>query len=180
MLLIGLLCLVGEGYGQSRRTYTRFTVGGMLGLAATDTQQPMHGYQLQLAFGRNVYDDIQFGLGIGFDEYRARSTMPDGRRLTRRVNTLPIVAEVHVGGAELRRGRIGLMAQAGYAPGLGNDYYRGFTGQAGATYTHTLTGVDGLSLRFGLGYGFQQFDSSFIANRFSQHSLRLAVGFVIH
>ena len=178
-LTVLLVCAWFSGEAQRRDTYTVLQAGGIYGLAASGDPSPMHGYQFQFAFGRNFHDRMYLGLGIGNDVYRGRATLADGSRSTRRVNTLPIFADFRVplaGSSPLAR--FGALANAGYAPSIGADYFKGFVGRAGITYGHTL--VAGSDLLFSAGYGFQQFGSRFSDSGFHQHSIFVTVGLWVH
>lgn len=175
--LIFCFCLPIQA--QRRGTYTVLQAGGMFGLSTTSDQSAMHGYQFQFAFGRNFYDRMYLGLGIGNDVYRGRSDLADGSRSTRRISTLPIFVDFRVPCARLSPlGTFGVVADAGYAPSIGADYFKGFMGKAGITYSHLL--VEGSDLQFSAGYGFQQFDSRFSGKVFSQHNVFITVGLFVH
>src|SRR5690554_3660219 len=94
----GLLLLLGglRAEAQRRDTYTVLQAGGLFGVAGDSDQPLMHGYQFQFVFGRNFYDRMFLGLGIGSDVYQNRSYMEEGRSGRRRVNTLPIFADFRV------------------------------------------------------------------------------------
>ncbi|MFB2118639.1 hypothetical protein [Parapedobacter sp. 2B3] len=174
-----LVCTCFSTHAQRRGTYTLLQAGGIFGVATSADQSVMHGYQFQFAFGRNFYDRMYLGLGVGNDVYRGSATLGDGSRSTRRVNTLPIYADFRVPVAEVSAlGAFGVLANAGYAPSIGADFFRGFTARAGITYGHMLIG--GSDLLFSTGYGFQQFDSRFAGNSFYQHSVFLTVGLFVH
>lgn len=175
-----LCCTCFSTRAQQRGTYTLLQAGGIFGLATTGDQSAMSGYQFQFAFGRNFYDRMYLGLGIGNDVYRGRGTLADGSRSTRRVNTLPIFADFRMPVAAVSPlGTLGVMANAGYAPSIGADYFKGFVAKAGITYGHMLVG--GSDLLFSTGYGFQQFDSRFSgSNGFYQYSIFLTVGLFVH
>ncbi|WP_379021920.1 hypothetical protein [Parapedobacter deserti] len=168
-----------QANAQRRGTYTALQAGGIFGLASTGIQDPMSGYQFQFSFGRNFYDRMYLGLGISNDVYRGKSTLADGSRSTRRVNTLPVFADFKAPFARLSPlGTLGTMVNAGYAPSIGNDYFKGFVGKAGITYGHLL--VEGSDLLFSAGYSFQQFDSRFASNPFSQHNVFITIGLFVH
>lgn len=178
-LAVLLFCVCFYSNAQRRGTYTQLQAGGIFGLATTNDQDPMYGYQFQFSFGRNFYDRVYLGLGISNDVYRGRTTLADGQRSTRRVNTLPVFADFKAPVARLSPlGTFGVMANAGYAPGIGNDYFRGFMGRAGINYAHLL--MERSSLLFSTGYSFQQFDSRFTGNPFNQHSIFLTIGLFVH
>ncbi|MGK6352341.1 hypothetical protein [Parapedobacter sp. DT-150] len=174
-----LICLSFHSHAQRRGTYTLLHAGGIVGLATTGDQPPMHGYQFQFAFGRNFYDRMYLGLGIGTDVYRGRTTLADGSRSTRGVNTLPIFADFRVPLTRLSPfGTFGVLANAGYAPSIGSNYFRGAVAKAGLTYGHLL--AEGSDLLFSAGYGFQQFDSRFFDHAFSQHNVFITIGLFVH
>src|SRR5690606_13040214 len=179
-VLVCLFCYTCfQAQAQRRGTYTLLQAGGIFGMATSADQSVMHGYQFQFAFGRNFYDRMYLGLGISNDVYRGRATLADGRRSTRRVNTLPIFADFRMPVAQVSPlGRFGVVANAGYAPGIGADFFRGSMAKAGLTYGHLLVG--GSDLLFSTGYGFQQFDSRFAGHTFHQHSVFLTVGLFVH
>ena len=62
-----LFCLCFQANAQRRNTYTLLQAGGIFGVANSGDQRVMHGYQFQFAFGRNFYDRMYLGLGIGND-----------------------------------------------------------------------------------------------------------------
>ena len=174
-----IVCCGFSVQAQRRGTYTVLQAGGTFGLANTSDQSPMHGYQFQFAFGRNFYDRMYLGLGIGNDVYRGRSDLADGSRSTRRISTLPIFVDFRMPFARISPlGTLGMVADAGYAPSIGADYFKGFMGKAGITYSHLL--VEGSDLQFSAGYGFQQFDSRFSGKVFSQHNVFITVGLFVH
>ena len=175
-LLLGLCFRAGA---QGRNIYTFLQAGGIFGVANSGDQRVMHGYQFQFSVGRNFYDRMYLGLGIGNDVYRGRTTLPDGSRANRRVNTLPIYADFRVPVAQVSPlGRFGVMANAGYAPSIGADFFKGFMAKAGVTYGQLLVG--GSDLLFSAGYGFQQFDPRFSGHTFYQHSVFLTVGLFVY
>lgn len=179
---IFLLLIIFQSYdarAQRRAVYTLLQAGGLLGVSTNGTHDPMHGYQFQFIFGRNFDERFQAGLGIGNDIYRGRTTISGTTQSIMRVNTLPIFADLRAPvGSVSPLGRFGVMANAGYAPGLGSDYQRGFMGKAGFTYGHLL--AERSELLFSAGYGFQQFDSRYLFNSYSQHNVFITVGLFVH
>lgn len=178
-LLSLIFCMCLSAQAQRRGTYTVLQAGGMFGLSTTSDQSPMHGYQFQFVFGRNFYERMFVGLGLGNDVYRGRSDLANGTRSTRRVNTLPIFVDFRVPFARTSPlGAFGGVIDAGYAPSIGADYFKGFMGKAGITYSHLL--AEGSDLQFTVGYGFQQFNSRLSAPVFSQHNVLITVGLFVH
>lgn len=167
-----------QAQAQSRRTYTVIQAGGLIGLSTTSAHAPMHGYQIQFSFGRNFHDRVYAGLGLSQDIYRGRSVMADGSRSTRRINTLPIFGEVRAPLTNIGMlGSLGAVANLGYAPPMGAEYFGGFMGKAGLSYGHML--IDRSDLLFSVGYAFQQFDSRFSMAPFSQHNAFISIGLFV-
>lgn len=174
-----LLVLMITGAKAQRPNYTLIQLGGMAGVYTTSEFSPIYGYSFHFIFGRNFDDRFQVGLGIGNDAYRGRTTVTEGRESVIRVNTLPIFLDARAPFADAPRvGKFGVMANVGYAPGLGADYQRGFMGKVGLTYGYYLN--EGSELLFSAGYGFQEFNSRFLVNAYQQHNIFLSVGFFIH
>lgn len=177
---------LSSAYAQSRfGNYTVLQAGGIFGLQASESLKPMNGYQFQFVFGKqlggaNPVTATYLGLGIGNDVYRGKSELTDGSTANRRMNTLPIFLDVRqslIGVSAL--GRLGLLAAAGYAPGIGGDYFHGFMGKAGFTYSHLL--ADRSDLQFSVGYGVQQFDSRYLQRPvFYQQHVFVTVGLFVY
>src|SRR5690606_12313697 len=179
LLVFFTFCFCFSAHAQRRGIYTVLQAGGVFGVATTSDQSAMHGYQFQFIFGRNFYDRMYLGLGLGSDVYRGKSVMTDGRRSTRRVSTLPIFVDFRAPLAQLSPlGTFGMLADAGYAPRIGGDFFKGFMGKVGVTYAQLL--VEGSELQFSAGYGFQQFNSRFSRNAFNQQNVFVTVGLFVH
>lgn|SRR5690554_639593 len=176
MLQLCILPQPSQAQG-GRANYTIVQAGGMFGVQ-TSRGKPLNGYQFQFVFGKNYADRTFAGFGIGNDVYRGQTTISDGNKTISQINTLPIFADFRQVIAPVSiMGKLGLMANAGYAPGLGGSYYRGFLGKAGLTYSHLL--IDDSDLLFSLGYGVQQFNSRFVQTGFFQHQIFLTVGLFV-
>lgn len=182
--LFAVLLLLFSGFHQEllaqgrRSNYTIVQAGGMFGLQAS-RGEPLHGYQFQFVFGKNFEDRTFAGFGIGNDVYRGHTTISNGNKTVSQINTLPIFMDFRQVITPVSIiSNLGFMANAGFAPGLGGNYYRGFVGKAGLTYSHLL--IESSDLQFSLGYGFQQFDSRFVQTGFHQHQLFLTVGLFVY
>jgi hypothetical protein len=158
--------------GSGKSLYTILQAGGMYGMQQSNPDiNPMNGYQFQFIIGKPAgFSGTYLGLGIGNDVYRGSSTLSNGTKLNRKVNTLPLFLDARQDIANISvLGALGLMANAGYALPIGGDFYHGFMGKAGLTYGHLL--VDKSQLLFSLGWGAQEFRARFLeqGNSFQQH-----------
>lgn len=177
--LIGIMfCLmIVESQAQQRAsTYTLIQGGGLYGVS-NSKQDPLHGYQFQFVIGRNMDDRYFVGLGVGNDIYRGAGVSGGSRGS--RVSFLPLFIDYRMPIVQMTAvSRLGMMANAGYAPRIGGDFYDGGMGKVGLTYSQLL--IDRSDVHISLGYGFQQFNSKFIANRFHQRHVFLTVGLFVY
>lgn len=171
---------VNTSYAQrsGKSLYTVLQAGGMYGVQQSNPDiDPMNGYQFQFIIGKPVgFAGTYLGLGIGNDVYRGSSTLSNGTKVNRKVNTLPLFLDVRQDVANLSvLGAVGLMANAGYALPIGGEFHHGFMGKAGLTYGHLL--VDKSRLLFGVGWGAQELRARFLeqGNSVQQH-LFLTIG----
>lgn len=185
-MLIGYvtLCLFLVGAGtatqaQQLSNYTVLQAGGIYGVTAHNQDKPMNGYQFQFVFGKHLQEKTFFGLGIGADVYRGKSVLPNGQPSVLRKNTLPIFLDFRQHAFDVSiLGKMGLMASAGYAPSISGDYFRGFMGKAGITYSHLF--IEQSDLQFTLGMGTQQFASRFLQQKSHQYHVFLTVGLFVY
>lgn len=161
-------------HAQSRSNYSIVQAGALIGL---DNQvgEAQSGYQFQFVFGKNYYDKTFLGLGIANEVYRAKPLPSNTSGTSGKLNTLPIFVDFRQELTSVNAfGNLGLMANAGYAPGLGGNYYKGAMAKAGLTYSHLL--ADGSDLQFSVGYGLQQFDNRFIQKSYTKSLVFITVG----
>lgn len=171
VLLFGMIQVV---QAQRLPNYTVLQAGGIFGVNSSE-DKPMNGYQFQFVFGKHLYEKTFFGLGIGNDVYRGNTTLPNGGNSTLRMNVLPIFADFRQAAFDVSiLSKVGFVANAGYAPSLGSNYYQGFMGKVGMTYSLLL--ADNSDLQFTLGVGSQHFDSRYINKKSHQYHVFLTVG----
>lgn len=182
-LVLLVACMFAAGSMQSAKAqgnhfYTNLQVGGIFGVQAQNAD-PASGYQFQFMVGRNYFDRTFIGVGLGNNVYRGRAEIRPGETARRRLNTLPLFVDFRRHLVPVSPiGHLSLVVNAGYAPSLGGDYYRGWNGRAGLAYSHMLLG--GNDLQFTLSYGLQEFDSRYVQSRFHQHEVHLTVGLFVY
>ena len=173
-----VLIFPAQPVSAQQNNYTVLQAGGILGLQAS-SGDALSGYQLQFIFGKNFNDQTFLGAGLGTHVYRGGTEITPGQNSQRRVNTLPIFVDFRQKVAAVSPlGYMGVMANAGYAPSLGGNYYRGFSGKAGLTYSQMLLNRN--DLVFTLAYGYQQFGSRYVHSAFNQHEVHLTVGLFVY
>src|SRR5690606_36554430 len=133
-------------HAQSHSNYSIVQAGALIGLE-NKIGEAQSGYQFQFVFGKNYYDKTFLGLGIANEVYRAEPLPSNASGTSGKLNTLPIFVDFRQVLTSVNAfGNLGIMANAGYAPGLGVNYYKGAMAKGGLTYSHLL--AEGSDLKF--------------------------------
>jgi|GEM_PF-323000 len=181
-----LICFIffiyccGTLHAQGRTIYTVVEAGGMFGINKQNSlgnDQSLNGYKFHLMIGRNFNDKLSVGFGLGNEVYKAgKSDMP----FSTRFSMLPFLADVRVPiSRHFLSGSLRFVGNAGYAPRIGNDMFKGASALGGISYHHPLS-FNGPDLLFTLGYGFQQIVLPYQPNNLQLHSASLTVGLFIN
>jgi hypothetical protein len=179
VLLLALLIVVTTSFAQRPTNYTLIQAGSLIGAHRTGEFNPMHGYQFHFTFGKNFRDRLFTGIGLGNDVYRGKNTLPNGTISQQQIMTIPLYADVRYQAFPIGTyGRVGVMANAGYAPSLGSSYMRGGMGKAGLTYSLMLAERSDVVLS--AGYIVQQFDSRYLRHRFVQQGAFITIGLWVY
>jgi hypothetical protein len=155
-------------------SYSVVQAGGLFGL---DNQvgEAQNGYQFQFIFGKNYWDRTFVGLGVANEVFRVKPLPSISSSKSGKINTLPIFADIRQQILPVSPlGNLGAFANAGYALGLGGNFYRGWMGKAGLTYSHLLIG--GSDLQFSVGYGVQQFEHRFLLKPYTKPHVFITLG----
>ncbi|QNL47757.1 hypothetical protein H8S90_13080 [Olivibacter sp. SDN3] len=167
-------------YGQGRGVYVAVEAGGMLGLnrqSSLANDQALNGYKFHLMFGRNFNDRFYFGLGLGNEVYRASESAGP---FSSRFGILPFLADFRVPlHHNFLSGTLSVVANAGYAPRIGNDLFRGALAHGGISYGYPLS-FNGPDLFLTLGYGLQQIVLPYQSNNLQQQTISLTLGLFIN
>jgi hypothetical protein len=173
-------CLLLSGHvatAQKTGPYTLLQAGALLGVQPSDqlsSKGVLPGYKIHLVLGRNIDDILDAGIGIGNDVYRGTTALGNSSRL----NLLPVYADLRKQIVPVPGGRIGLMANAGYAPRIAGNFSKGFLLSGGLTYGHHLSYSS--DLLFTAAYGLQQLDTRSMAGAVIQQTLSLTVGLFLY
>jgi len=174
------ICCSEKIMAQGRRVYTVLEAGGMLGLnqqSALGDNQSLNGYRFHLMIGKNFNDKFYLGFGLGNEVYKAKKS---DKPFTSRFNLLPLLADFRIPlDRNFLSGTLSLVANAGYAPRIGNDMFKGALAHGGVNIAYPLS-FNGPDLSFTLGYGFQQIVLPYQANNLKQQSISLTVGLFIN
>ena len=175
---VGYLLLNGSmAMAQKTEVYTLLQAGALLGIQPSDqlsSKDVLPGYKFHLVLGRNIRHILHAGIGIGNDIYRGTTAQGNSSRL----NLLPIYADLRKQVVPVPGGRIGLMANAGYAPRIAGNFSKGFLLSGGLTYGHHLSYSS--DVLFTAAYGLQQLDTRSVAGAVVQQTLSLTVGLFLY
>lgn len=167
-------------HGQGRGSYIVVEAGGMLGLnkqSALANDQALNGYKFHLMIGRNFNDRFYFGLGLGNEVYRASASAGP---FSSRFGILPFLADFRMPlHHNFLSGNWSVVANAGYAPRIGNDLFRGALAHGGISYGYPLS-FNGPDVFLTLGYGWQQLVLPYQSNNLQQQSISLTLGVFIN
>ena len=177
--LMLILCFDHQSFAQGGKVYTVLEAGGMLGLNSQNNLdgQRLNGYKIHLIVGKNFDDHAFVGFGLGNEVYQAsKSTGP----FKSRFSLLPFLADVRVPlRAHFLSGRLGVVGNAGYAPRVGNDLFKGALFHGGMNLIYPI-GYNGPDVAFTLGYSYQQIVLPYEIKNLQQQSISLTIGLFIN
>jgi len=177
--LIMLFCFYGKTFAQGAKVYTVLEAGGMLGTNSQNNLngQKLNGYKFHLIVGKNFNDRAFVGFGLGNEVYKANKS--DGP-FKSRFSLLPFLADVRIPlNVHFLSGRLGVVGNAGYAPRVGNDLFKGVLLHGGVNLIYPI-GYNGPDVAFTLGYGYQQIVLPYEINNLQQQSISLTIGLFIN
>lgn len=169
-------------YAQSS-VYTLFQGGANLGFSNEGYKGAFNGYHLHFIFGKNFNESAFLGLGIGNEKFQGDYQTNDPHQDDQKVykyefNTFPIFIDGRLPiGYFNEASRIGLLANAGYAPGIGPAYDKGALFKAGFFYLHD--GMSKTKFTASLVYGYQQLTKNAFRKDFQHQSFHLTVGLML-
>src|SRR5690606_30564485 len=167
-----LLVSSSLAFAQSN-TYFIIQGGGNLGFANEGYKGAFNGYSAHFIFGKNYSDRAYLGLGLGNERLQGKyqTNDPHDADQTRRQydqNLFPIFVDGRLPFGEFTpTSRIGLLANAGYAPRLSAMYDKGFLFKAGFFYLYERPGR--MNWTVSAAYGYQQLTKNIHARKDFQH-----------
>ncbi|MEI5986228.1 hypothetical protein VJ786_15090 [Sphingobacterium sp. PU5-4] len=182
ILTILLFFFVHFTFAQSSG-YTIFQGGANLGFANEGYKGAFNGYHLHFIFGKNFNERAYVGLGIGNEKFQGDYQTNDPHEANQKVykyefNTFPIFIDGRLPiGSFNDVSRIGLMANAGYAPAIGPAYDKGALFKAGFFYLHD--GYSRTKFTAALTYGYQQLTKNIFNKDFQHQSIHITVGLML-
>lgn len=167
------LFFVGSVASAQSNMYFMMQGGANIGFANEGYKGAFNGYSAHFIFGRNFADRAYLGLGLGNErfqgKYRTNDPHDDNQQEYKyNQNMFPIFIDGRLPFGEFSpTSRIGLLANAGYAPSLGPVYDKGFLFKGGFFYLHERpTKMD---WTISAAYGYQQLTKNIHARKDFQH-----------
>jgi hypothetical protein len=154
--------------------------GGNLGFANEGYEGAFNGYSAHFIFGKNFNDRAYLGLGVGNERFKGKYKTNDPHNENQAQyaydqNVFPIFVDGRLPFGEFNeRSKIGLLANAGYAPKLSAQYDKGFLFKAGFFYLHENPGRTNWTVS--AAYGYQQLTKNILMKDFQHQHFNISVG----
>lgn len=172
-LLFFLLISFGVCVSAQSNMYFITQGGANVGFANEGYKGSFHGYSAHFIVGKNFSDRAYLGLGVGNERFRGdyHTNDPhdeDKRKFKYNQNLFPIFVDGRLPFGEITpNSRIGLLANAGYAPSLSAMYDKGFLFKGGFFYLHERPAR--MDCTISAAYGYQQLRKNMHARKDFQH-----------
>lgn len=183
VLILSILLLASLGVSAQNSYYTIFQVGGQFGVANPGYNGAFNGYSVHFVFGRNFDDRGYLGLGFGNETFRGSyqvndASIADQQRYDYDTYMLPFFIDGRLPlGYVGANGRIGILANAGYAPRISAIYDRGFLAKGGFFYLYeTMRRTD---YTISVSYGYQGLSKNFHSKNFQHQHVAISVGLML-
>lgn len=177
-----LFFIVNFGFSQSSY-YTQFQGGGNIGVSNPKYQGTFNGYSLHFIFGKNFNEKAFLGLGLGNETLKGdysenENQGGDSKKLKYDRNLFPIFIDARFPFKDFgEASRIGVVANAGYAPSIGPVYDKGFLGKAGLFYL--FDSLNKTKFTISATYVYQQLHGNYYGPTFYHQHINLSAGIML-
>lgn len=160
--------------------YTIIQGGGNLGFANEGYKGAFSGYSAHFIFGKNYNERAYLGLGLGNERLKGNYNTNDPHNPNQGEykydqNLFPIFVDGRLPFGEFNESsKIGILANAGYAPKLSAQYDKGFLFKAGFFYLHENPGKTNWTVS--AAYGYQQLTKNIFMKDFQHQHFNVSVG----
>jgi len=178
-LPIWALCLIGFA-ARAQVSYSVVQAGANVGFANPGYKGAFSGFAAHFIFGKNFDDRAYLGFGLGNEALRGdyRSADPDEAEqgpMRYDYSLFPLFLDGRLPFTSVgENGRIGLVANGGYAPAIAGQYDRGFLLKGGLFYLNE--NPNSVNFTVSAAYGYQQLVRNFFGKDFQHQHFALSVG----
>ena len=182
MFLVVLLLISISSIAQ-RKNYTVIQAGWNVGFANEGYVGAFNGYSFNFVFGKNFNDRAYLGLGIGSENFKGKYRSNDPyssiqQQFSYNQQLLPIFVDGRLPIGSLNQAsKIGLLANAGYAPNLGIRYDQGFLFKGGFYYAYES--ARSLAYFLSATYGYQQLTENYFQKDFQHQHFNISLGLLL-
>ena len=178
------LALVSASFAAKAQSsmYTIIQGGGNLGFANEGYKGAFNGYSAHFIVGKNYNDRAYLGLGLGNERLKGNYETNDPhhedygvKKFSYDQNLFPIFVDARLPFGEFNpTSKIGILANAGYAPKLSAQYDKGFLFKAGFFYLNDAPGRTNWTIS--AAYGYQQLTKNIYMKDFQHQHFNVSVG----
>jgi len=176
------LALVSASFAVQAQSsnYMIIQGGGNLGFANEGYKGAFNGYSAHFIFGKNYNERAYLGLGLGNERLKGTYKTNDPHEANQAEysydqNLFPIFVDGRLPFGEFNDvSRIGILANAGYAPKLSAQYDKGFLFKAGFFYLHDTPYKTKWTIS--AAYGYQQLTKNIFMKDFQHQHFNVSVG----
>jgi len=173
---------------SAQSSYYTFIQGDAnIGLANKGYKGTFSGYSASLVVGKNFDDRAFIGIGIGSERLKGSYTKANNSSFDAAIeranyiqDLLPIFIDGRIPIAALSTvSKIGILANAGYAPSVGARYDKGFLFRSGLFYLHESDNK--FDWTVSAAYGYQQLTRNRldIGTHFQQQQINITLGILL-
>ena len=171
---------------QAQSYYTIIQGGANIGFANEGYKGAFNGYSAHFIFGKNYNDKAYLGLGLGNERLKGSYSSNDphdekyGEERAYDQNLFPIFLDGRLPIGEFnKQSKLGLIANAGYAPRLSAQYDNGVLFKGGFFYLYETAGK--MDWNISAAYGYQQLRKNVLhtGKDFQHQQFNLTVGIML-
>lgn len=177
--LFFILCFTAMAT-SAQSGYSIIQAGANVGMANKGYTGKFSGFAAHFIFGRNYDDRAYLGLGLGNEVFKGDYLSnelqgTDAKTMKYDYSLLPIFVDGRLPIKQFGfKSSIGLLANAGYAPKVGQRYDKGFLFKGGFYYLLDNPGY--VDFFVSAAYGYQQLTKNTYGKDFNHQHLALSLG----
>lgn len=187
IFLFILFVIITLGSKAQSSYYSLIQGGANIGLINKGYNGTFSGYSAHFIFGKNFNDRAYLGLGIGNDRLKGRYEKTTIHSFDATIESseydrqlFPIFIDGRLPFKNFgTNSKIGLLANAGYAPSIATNYDKGLLIKGGIFYLHERHGK--IDWTVSTAYGYQELSGNRIdvGRKFQQQQLNIAIGIIL-